>query len=78
MYEITSRENRFCNAAAWGLFSLSVYIKVYTYKKCYKEVINGPAERCKLALTQRSQILPICNFLIKSSQEAKIYTPYYI
>lgn len=39
---------------------------------------NGPAERCKLALTQRSQILPICNFLIKSSQEAKIYTPYYI
>lgn len=40
MYEITSRENRFCNGAAWGLFSLSVYIKVYTYKKCYKEVMD--------------------------------------
>lgn len=39
MYEITSRENRFCNGAAWGLFSLSVYIKVYTHKKCYKEVM---------------------------------------
>lgn len=40
MYEITSRENIFCNGAAWGLFSLSVYIKVYTYKKCYKEVMD--------------------------------------
>lgn len=40
MFEITSRENRFCNGAVWGLFSLSVYIKVYTYKKCYKEVMD--------------------------------------
>lgn len=40
MYEIIFRENRFCNGVVWGLFFLSVYIKVYIYEKCYKEVMD--------------------------------------